>query len=99
MVKHFKKPTMMIRFDDREVTTPTLALSVLNGQREGNFPLRPNASLTAPIASGASTAETQVKKRMTPAPAPWSAFGRQLIPFELIVGYITDMKSPDRGSV
>ena len=46
MVKHFATPTMTIRFDDREVTTPTLALSVLNGQREGNFPLRPNASLT-----------------------------------------------------
>ena len=46
MVKHFKKPVMTIRFDDREVTTPTLALSVLNGQREGNFPLRPDASLT-----------------------------------------------------
>ena len=49
MVKHFAKPTMTIRFDDREVTTPTLALSVLNGQREGNFPLRPGrvASPTA----------------------------------------------------
>jgi diacylglycerol kinase family enzyme len=46
MVKHFATPTMTIRFDDREVTTPTLALSILNGQREGNFPLRPNASLT-----------------------------------------------------
>lgn len=46
MVKHFDKPTMTIRFDDREVTTPTLALSILNGQREGNFPLRPDASLT-----------------------------------------------------
>jgi diacylglycerol kinase family enzyme len=46
MVKHFATPIMTIRFDDREVTTPTLALSVLNGQREGNFPLRPNASLT-----------------------------------------------------
>lgn len=46
MVKHFDKPTMTIRFDDTEVTTPTLALSVLNGQREGNFPLRPDASLT-----------------------------------------------------
>src|SRR5262245_58826316 len=37
---------MTIRFDDTEVTTPTLALSVLNAQREGNFPLRPDASLT-----------------------------------------------------
>ena len=46
MVKHFAKPTMTIRFDDREVTVPTLALSVLNAQREGNFPLRPAASLT-----------------------------------------------------
>ena len=46
LVKHFDKPPMTIRFDDTEVTTPTLALSVLNGQREGNFPLRPKASLT-----------------------------------------------------
>lgn len=46
MVKHFAKPTMTIRFDGREVTVPTLALSVLNAQREGNFPLRPAASLT-----------------------------------------------------
>lgn len=46
MVKHFDRPTMTIAFDGRVVTAPTLALSVLNGQREGNFPLRPNASLT-----------------------------------------------------
>jgi diacylglycerol kinase (ATP) len=45
MVKHFATPTMTVQFDDREVTTPTLALSVLNGQREGNFPLRPAARL------------------------------------------------------
>lgn len=46
MVKHFATPTMSIRFDGREVVSPTLALSVLNGQREGNFPLRPAADLT-----------------------------------------------------
>ncbi len=46
MVKHFATPTMTVLFDETEVTTPTLALSVLNGQREGNFPLRPDASLT-----------------------------------------------------
>ena len=46
IVKHFAEPTMTIRFDGREVTTPTLALSVLNGQREGNFPIRPAARLT-----------------------------------------------------
>jgi diacylglycerol kinase (ATP) len=46
MVKHFDKPVMTVRFDDLEVTTPTLALSVLNGQREGNFPIRPDARLT-----------------------------------------------------
>lgn len=46
MAKHFDTPTMTVRFDDTEVTAPTLALSVLNGQREGNFPLRPDASLT-----------------------------------------------------
>lgn len=45
MVYHFERPTMTIRFDATEVTTPTLALSVLNGQREGNFPLRPSARL------------------------------------------------------
>ncbi len=46
IVKHFATPVMTIRFDDHEVTTPTLALSVLNAQREGNFPLRPGADLT-----------------------------------------------------
>jgi diacylglycerol kinase (ATP) len=45
MVKHFDKPTMTVRFDERVITGPTLALSVLNGQREGNFPLRPGARL------------------------------------------------------
>jgi len=46
MVKHFSKPRMRIRFDDKEVVIETLALSVLNGQREGNFPIRPAADLT-----------------------------------------------------
>jgi YegS/Rv2252/BmrU family lipid kinase len=46
MVKHFDRPEMTVRFDGRAVTAPTLALSVLNGQREGNFPLCPRASLT-----------------------------------------------------
>lgn len=45
MVKHFARPVMRIRFDDREITIPTLALSILNSQREGNFPLRPGARL------------------------------------------------------
>jgi diacylglycerol kinase family enzyme len=45
MVKHFATPSMRITFDDREVVIPTLALSILNGQREGNFPLRPAALL------------------------------------------------------
>lgn len=45
MVRHFATPAMTLRFDDREVTVPTLALSVLNAQREGNFPLRPAAKL------------------------------------------------------
>ncbi len=46
IVKHFATPTLSIRFDGREVVAPTLALSVLNAQREGNFPIRPDASLT-----------------------------------------------------
>jgi hypothetical protein len=52
----------------------------------------------AAMASGASTADTHVKKRITPAAAPCSDFGTQLMPFELIVGYITDMNSPETGS-
>src|SRR6185295_7786492 len=56
------------------------------------------ASLTAPIAIGAHTADTQVKKRMTPAAAPCSVLGTQLMPFELSVGYTTDMKMPESGS-
>ncbi|HEY1188354.1 MAG TPA: diacylglycerol kinase family protein [Gemmata sp.] len=46
MVRHFATPQMTIAFDDYEIAAPTLALSILNAQREGNFPLRPNASLT-----------------------------------------------------
>jgi diacylglycerol kinase family enzyme len=46
MAKHFTKPRMRLQFDEREVETPTLALSVLLGQREGGFPLRPAARLT-----------------------------------------------------
>jgi diacylglycerol kinase family enzyme len=46
MARHFATPQMTVRFDDREVIGPTLALSVLLAQREGNFPLRPAASLT-----------------------------------------------------
>jgi diacylglycerol kinase family enzyme len=46
MAKHFATPQMSIRLDGREYTGPTLALSALTGQREGNFPLRPDASLT-----------------------------------------------------
>jgi diacylglycerol kinase family enzyme len=45
MVRHFATPTLTVRFDGHEVTGPTLALSVLNAQREGNFPLRPAADL------------------------------------------------------
>jgi diacylglycerol kinase (ATP) len=46
MVKHFATPQMSIRLDGQEWSGPTLALSALTGQREGNFPLRPDASLT-----------------------------------------------------
>ncbi len=41
--RHFATPMMSVRFDEREVTTPTLSVSVLNAQREGNFPLCPRA--------------------------------------------------------
>lgn len=46
IARHFATPRMTVQFDGEEVTGPTLALSVLLAQREGNFPLRPAASLT-----------------------------------------------------
>lgn len=46
LARHFATPHMTVRFDGREVAAPTLALSILNAQREGNFPLRPDANLT-----------------------------------------------------
>lgn len=46
MARHFATPRMTVRCDDAETDGPTLALSVLLAQREGNFPLRPAASLT-----------------------------------------------------
>lgn len=46
LVRHYATPLMTVTCDDRSVTTPTLAVSVLNAQREGNFPLRPDADLT-----------------------------------------------------
>src|SRR4249919_1912793 len=58
----------------------------------------PKASLMAPIASGPRAAAPQVKKRITPATAPCSVFLKQLMPLELMVGYMTDMKSPENGS-
>jgi diacylglycerol kinase (ATP) len=46
MVRHFTTPTMTISFDGQVVTSPTLSISILNGQREGNFPICPEADLT-----------------------------------------------------
>jgi diacylglycerol kinase (ATP) len=46
LIRHFQSPTMEITFDDQPAwRTPTLMLSVLNGRREGNFPLAPQADL------------------------------------------------------
>ncbi len=46
MVKHFATPHMKVTFDSVVRDGPTLALSMLLAQREGGFPLRPEASLT-----------------------------------------------------
>lgn len=46
MVKHFATPRMSIAFDDAIVDVPTLALTINLAQREGGFPLTPQASLT-----------------------------------------------------
>ncbi len=44
--KHFATPSMSIRFDGEECDGPTLALTINVAQREGGFPLTPEASLT-----------------------------------------------------
>ena len=46
MLWHFHKPTMRLRFDDRECETPTLGLTLNLGKREGGFPLTPAADLS-----------------------------------------------------
>lgn len=46
LVRDFHAPTMDVTIDDEPVwRTPTLLLSVLNGKREGNFPMSPQADL------------------------------------------------------
>ncbi len=45
MVRHFATPPMRVRFDGTEVNSPTLALTLALAQREGGFPIRPDAEL------------------------------------------------------
>jgi diacylglycerol kinase family enzyme len=42
---HYALPSMTVRLDDTERVTPTLALSLALGRREGNFVLAPDAVL------------------------------------------------------
>jgi diacylglycerol kinase family enzyme len=46
MVKHFATPEMSITFDDTVLEGPTLALTINLAQREGGFPITPDAELT-----------------------------------------------------
>jgi len=46
MVKHFATPKLTIAFDDTIVEGPTLALTINLAQREGGFPITPDADLT-----------------------------------------------------
>ena len=46
MLRHFATPRMRVRFDGTEVDGPTLALTLALAQREGGFPIRPDADLT-----------------------------------------------------
>ncbi|HEY3789737.1 MAG TPA: diacylglycerol kinase family protein [Urbifossiella sp.] len=46
MVKHFATPTMNIAFDDISFDGPTLALTINLAQREGGFPITPDADLS-----------------------------------------------------
>jgi diacylglycerol kinase (ATP) len=45
LVWYFRAPVTRVRFDDTEVSTPLLALTVNVGVREGGFPITPNAQL------------------------------------------------------
>jgi len=45
LIKHFSTPRLKISFDGTAAETPTLALSIGLGQREGGFPLTPFAKL------------------------------------------------------
>jgi diacylglycerol kinase (ATP) len=45
MFRHFATPTMTVTFDDASRTTPTLALTINLGRREGGFLLTPDAKL------------------------------------------------------
>lgn len=46
MIKHFETPKLTVAFDHVESTVPTLAVTLNLAQREGGFPLTPQASLT-----------------------------------------------------
>ena len=43
--RHFEQPLIKVEFDDLIREVPTLVLSINLGQREGNFPITPRASL------------------------------------------------------
>lgn len=45
MLWHYRAPTLTIRYDDTEMTLPTLAATVNVGVREGGFPVTPDAAL------------------------------------------------------
>lgn len=45
LLRHFATPTLTVRFDEATRTTPTLALTVNLGRREGGFLLTPDAKL------------------------------------------------------
>lgn len=46
MVRRFATPRVRVRFDGAEADVPTLALTLALAQREGGFPIRPDADLT-----------------------------------------------------
>ena len=45
MLWHYQAPTLSVRYDDTELTLPTLAATVNVGVREGGFPVTPDAAL------------------------------------------------------
>lgn len=74
--------TARVGFSSQFSSGPTKRSAAERVASENPYAIAPKASLTAPMANGASTAEAHVKKRMTPAAAPCSDSGSSVRLFD-----------------